>query len=116
VYLALVIYSYALHLRRGSYRALPCSRPAGPVVYAALATEAALGLADGDDDDDDDAPGAHAITLPPRAPRPPHAPRPTHAWPLGIAATPVRAHGLAAQLERGLRGEDLVFDADDEPR
>ncbi|KAF9785194.1 Inositolphosphorylceramide synthase subunit Kei1-domain-containing protein [Thelephora terrestris] len=47
LYLAATIYSYALHLRKGTYRNLPLSRPN----YASDYTEMPM---TGDDDDDDD--------------------------------------------------------------
>jgi hypothetical protein len=97
VYFALVLYSYALHLRRGSYRALPHSRSAAPTsqgaVYAALAAEDALGLGAGDDDDE----------------------QPVFRLPAARHARTASApRTLAAQMETGLAGEDVLFDEEDD--
>ncbi|KAL1745209.1 Inositolphosphorylceramide synthase subunit Kei1-domain-containing protein [Schizophyllum fasciatum] len=68
LYFALLIYSYAAHLRKGSYRALPLSRPApslgapvpahydasgAPPASAALYDDSALGLGEDEDGVDD---------------------------------------------------------------
>ncbi|KAH9840119.1 Inositolphosphorylceramide synthase subunit Kei1-domain-containing protein, partial [Rhodofomes roseus] len=45
-YFAALIYSYAIHLRKGSYRSLPRSRPSPTI------TQAPLGIVGEDDDDD----------------------------------------------------------------
>ncbi|KAI0343008.1 DUF1753-domain-containing protein [Trametopsis cervina] len=60
VYFALLLYSYAIHLRKGSYRNLPLSRSQSSTNYVGVNT-----LADEDDDVDD------FHLLPVRAPPPP---------------------------------------------
>ncbi|CCM02557.1 uncharacterized protein FIBRA_04660 [Fibroporia radiculosa] len=47
-YFAMLLYSYAIHLRKGSYRSLPCSRPS-----PTLAATSFSGLPDDDDDVED---------------------------------------------------------------
>ncbi|KAI0705223.1 Inositolphosphorylceramide synthase subunit Kei1-domain-containing protein [Cytidiella melzeri] len=68
IYFALLLYSYAIHLRKGSYRNLPLSRVQASGSYAAVST-----IPDDDDDDDE------FHLLPVHAPPPPppgqgHAP------------------------------------------
>ena len=60
IYFALLIYSYAVHLRKGSYRGLPLSRSQNNGAYTGLST-----VADDDDEVDD------FYLLPVRAPPPP---------------------------------------------
>jgi hypothetical protein len=138
-YFALVLYSYAIHLRRGSYRSLPHSRSAGPTAqattYAALATEDALGLGPGGmgGEEEDDI----AMSLPSRSSGPGGAPppypgvgsdRPSHGrghstsrslsnTTIGPPRAGAGANGgrnLAAEMERGIQGEDVLFDEDED--
>ncbi|KAI0642118.1 DUF1753-domain-containing protein [Trametes meyenii] len=51
IYFAALLYSYAIHLRKGSYRSLPRSRPYQAATAANGVTYSASGLPDGDDDD-----------------------------------------------------------------
>ncbi|KAI0083942.1 Inositolphosphorylceramide synthase subunit Kei1-domain-containing protein [Irpex rosettiformis] len=59
IYFALLLYSYAIHLRKGSYRNLPMSRAQASATYAAVNT-----IPDDDDDPED-------FHLPIHAPPPP---------------------------------------------
>ncbi|KAI0708804.1 Inositolphosphorylceramide synthase subunit Kei1-domain-containing protein [Cerioporus squamosus] len=51
IYFAVLLYSYAIHLRKGSYRSLPYSRSYNPNGAANGSAYATSGLPDGDDDD-----------------------------------------------------------------
>ncbi|RDX48166.1 DUF1753-domain-containing protein [Lentinus brumalis] len=51
IYFAVLLYSYAIHLRKGSYRSLPYSRSYVPNGAANGSAYAASGLPDGEDDD-----------------------------------------------------------------
>lgn len=66
-YFAALLYSYAIHLRKGSYRSLPRSRPSPTI------TQAPLGLVEDDDDDVED-----FYRIPVRAPANGHARQSSH--------------------------------------
>jgi hypothetical protein len=101
VYLAIVIYSYAIHLRRGTYRTLPLSRSvpltAGP--YS--------GIPDEDDiDGSDDAEAFYRVPLRNGT---------------SVAASgwrtktgvPRDTRSIAARMEAGLDAQDVLFDEDE---
>ncbi|KAF5335950.1 hypothetical protein D9611_006326 [Ephemerocybe angulata] len=52
IYFILIVYSYATHLRKGSYRSLPLTRSAHSAASSTQATNAYESLADGADDEE----------------------------------------------------------------
>ncbi|TFK74940.1 DUF1753-domain-containing protein [Pluteus cervinus] len=54
IYFALLIYSYASHLRKGSYRSLPLTRQSAPQSAANYAYESALGLPEEEEEETQD--------------------------------------------------------------
>jgi hypothetical protein len=88
-------------------------------LYAAVATEDALGLGPGEEEDEGDAPvfrlPTTTTTTARAAPsKPGHNRVQSKGWDLGVAASPKGGRNIAAEMERGIRGEDVLFDEEDD--
>lgn len=124
-YFAALLYSYAVHLRRGSYRTLPHTRPT-PVTaaaYSALHPDSVLGEAE-DDEDDAAAAVEDFYRLPLRTPGgslgsvaefasagvQPAPPRRAPGWGLGKAGSPITARTAGAQPMQEDGDDEVLFD------
>ncbi|KAL1944988.1 hypothetical protein VTO73DRAFT_2608 [Trametes versicolor] len=124
IYFSALLYSYAIHLRKGSYRALPRSRPYQANTSANGGAYAASALPDGDDDDVEE-----FYRLPVRAPAqqaPPngnahigHTPTSSHSSFADFVSAPGRTRrgkpgrsnlSVSVKAKGGADGAEVLFD------
>ncbi|KAI0630830.1 DUF1753-domain-containing protein [Trametes polyzona] len=124
IYFAALLYSYAIHLRKGSYRSLPRSRPYQANTSANGVAYAASALPEGDDDDVEE-----FYRLPVRAPAQPtsangnahsgHTPTSSHSSFADFVSAPGRTRrgkpgrsnlSVGVSAKGGADGSEVLFD------